>query len=326
VTPIELREAVTGVPSLMLAPLPTPVEAMDRLSTVLGGGPRLLVKRDDTIGFAFGGNKVRKLAVLGARAQAEGADTLITAGGIQSNHARVTAATAVRLGMRAVLVVNGSPPAHVAANAFLDALLGAEVVYVESRERRAPMMRDVADRLRSRGRRVFEIPVGGSTPLGGLAFLQAMLELLEQIPPPDAIVHATSSGGTQAGLVAACRLLGLSTRVVGVAADGPTASIHAQVRANIDGIAGLLDKDPETLRRGTAIEIDDSFFGEGYGSPTTGSREAIELVARTEAIFLDPTYTGKAMAGLISYVRQQRFTEGQTVVFWHTGGQVGLFA
>ena len=325
-TPAELRQALSAIPTLMLAPLPTPVAAMSRLSGVLGGGPTLLVKRDDTIGFAFGGNKVRKLALLGAQAQAEGADTLITAGGIQSNHARVTAATAVILGMRAVLVVNGNPPDRASANAFLDALLGAEILYVESRDQRGEAMHAAAERLRQEGRRVFEIPIGGSTPLGALAYLHAMLELLEQIPPPDAIVHATSSGGTQAGLVAACRLLGLRTRVVGIAADGPTPAIHAQVRANIDGVGSLLNQDQHSLQRGTSIEIDDRFIGAGYGIPTEGSREAIELAARTEAIFLDPVYTGKAMAGLIAYVRQQRFMEGQTVLFWHTGGQVGLFA
>jgi L-cysteate sulfo-lyase len=326
VTPAELRQALGAVPALLLAPLPTPVAAMPRLSGVLGGGPSLLVKRDDTIGFAFGGNKVRKLALLGAQAQADGADTVVTAGGIQSNHARVTAATAVTLGMRAVLVVNGSPPARPTANALLDALLGAEVVYVESREQRGEAMHAAAERLRQEGRRVFEIPIGGSTPLGALAYVHAMLELLEQIPPPDAIVHATSSGGTQAGLVAACRLLGLRTRVVGIAADEPTTGIHAQVRANIDGLAPLLNLDQQLLHRGASIEIDDRFIGAGYGIPTEASREAIELAARTEAIFLDPVYTGKAMAGLIAYVRQQRFTEGQTVLFWHTGGQVGLFA
>jgi 1-aminocyclopropane-1-carboxylate deaminase/D-cysteine desulfhydrase-like pyridoxal-dependent ACC family enzyme len=326
VTPADLRHALGAVPALILAPLPTPVTAMPRLSGVLGGGPSLLVKRDDTIGFAFGGNKVRKLALLGAQAQVEGADTLITAGGIQSNHARVTAATAVALSMRAVLVVNGAPPARSTANALLDALLGAEVVYVESREQRAEAMHAAAERLRREGRRVFEIPIGGSTPLGALAFVHALLELLEQISPPDAIVHATSSGGTQAGLVAACRLLGLRTRVVGIAADGPTEGIHAQVRANIDGLALLLKLDRQSVQRGTSIEIDDRFIGAGYGIPTDASRDAIELAARTEAIFLDPVYTGKAMAGLIAYVRQQRFTEGQTVLFWHTGGQVGLFA
>jgi L-cysteate sulfo-lyase len=325
-TPTELRQALSAIPTLMLAPLPTPVAAMSRLSGVLGGGPALLVKRDDTIGFAFGGNKVRKLALLGAQAQAEGADTLITAGGIQSNHARVTAATAVLLGMRAVLVVNGNRPERASANALLDALLGAEILYVESREQRGEAMHAAAERLRREGRRVFEIPIGGSTPLGALAYLHAMLELLEQLPPPDAIVHATSSGGTQAGLVAACRLLGLRTRVVGIAADEPTAAIHAQVRANIDGVASLLKQEQHSLQRGTSIEIDDRFIGAGYGIPTEASREAIELAARTEAIFLDPVYTGKAMAGLIAYVRQQRFTEGQTVLFWHTGGQVGLFA
>jgi len=325
-TPVELRQALAGVPALLLAPLPTPVARLPRLSGVLGGGPSLLVKRDDTIGFAFGGNKVRKLALLGAQAQAEGADTLITAGGIQSNHARVTAATAATLGMRAVLVVNGAPPARSTANALLDALLGAEVVYVESREQRGAAMHAAAERLRGEGHRVFEIPIGGSTPLGALAYVHAMLELLEQIPAPDAIVHATSSGGTQAGLVAACRLLGLRTRVIGIAADEPTAGIHAQVRANIEGIAPLLNVDQQSLHRGISIEIDDRFIGAGYGIPTEASREAIELAARTEAIFLDPVYTGKAMAGLVAYVRQQRFTEGQTVLFWHTGGQVGLFA
>jgi len=325
VTPADVRQALASIPALLLAPLPTPVSAMTRLSSVLGGGPTLLVKRDDAIGFAFGGNKVRKLALLGAHAQAEGADTLITAGGLQSNHARVTAATAVMLGMRAVLVVNGAPPGRASANALLDALLGAEIVYVDSREQRADVMHATAERLRREGRRVFEIPVGGSTPLGALAYVHAMLELLEQIPAPDAIVHATSSGGTQAGLVAACRLLGLRTRIVGIAADEPTAAIHAQVRANVDGLAPLLGVDLQLLQRG-AIEIDDRFIGAGYGIPTEASREAIELAARTEAIFLDPTYTGKAMAGLIAYVRQQRFTESQTVLFWHTGGQVGLFA
>jgi len=326
VTRSELRKAISDVPTLLLAPLPTPVEPMAGLSAMLGGGPRLFVKRDDTLGFAFGGNKVRKLSLLGARAQVDGCDTLITAGGIQSNHARVTAATAAKLGMRAVLVVNGSAPERATANALLDRILGAEVMYVSDREGRAAAMRTAADALRTQGRRVFEIPIGGSTALGSLAYLHALLELLEQMPAPDVIVHATSSGGTQAGIVAACRLLGLSTRVLGIAADGPTVQIQSQVRANIDGIADLLELDHSLLQRGTAIEIDDRFFGGGYAVPTEASREAIELTARTEAIFLDPVYTGKAMAGLIAYVRQEKFTAKQTVLFWHTGGQVGLFA
>ena len=325
-TSAELRSALARFPSLPFVSRATLVEPLPRLSAVLGGGPRLLVKRDDAIPFGFGGNKVRKLALVAAHAKAEGADTLITAGGVQSNHARATAAAAAKLGMRAVLVANGEPPAAPTANALLDALLGAEVVYVGSREERAPKMNELAERLRNAGRRPYAIPIGASMPLGALAFVMAMVELVDQLPPPDVIVHASSSGGTQAGLVAGCRLLGLTTRVVGVSADAPAASLHGDIRAIVSGIADLLGMDPADLNRGTAIEVDDRFVGVGYGVSTAASLEAIELAARTEALFLDPTYTAKAMAGLIAYVRQQRFVEGQTVLFWHTGGQVGLFA
>jgi 1-aminocyclopropane-1-carboxylate deaminase/D-cysteine desulfhydrase-like pyridoxal-dependent ACC family enzyme len=326
VTAAELREALSRFPSLPLVGAPTLVEPMPRLSAVLGGGPRLFIKRDDAIPFGFGGNKVRKLALVAARAQQEKADTLITAGGVQSNHARATAAAAARLGMRAVLVANGRPPARKTANALLDELLGADVIYVESREERMPRIQALAERLRADGRRPFAIPIGASTPLGALAFALGVAELVDQMPAPDVIVHSTSSGGTQAGLVAGCRLLGLSTRVIGVSADDASSSLQAQVRAIVSGVADLLDIDPATLARGTAIEVDDKFVGGGYGVPTDESREAIELAARTEAIFLDPTYTAKAMAGLLAYVRRRQLTEGQTVLFWHTGGQVGLFA
>jgi 1-aminocyclopropane-1-carboxylate deaminase/D-cysteine desulfhydrase-like pyridoxal-dependent ACC family enzyme len=225
-----------------------------------------------------------------------------------------------------VLVANGKPPSKKTANALLDDLLGAEVIYVESREERAPKIQEVADRLRAEGRRPFPIPIGASTPLGALAFALAVAELVDQIAPPDVIVHATSSGGTQAGLVAGCRLLELPTRVIGVSADDSSSSLQAQVGAIVSGVADLLGHDPAALARGTAIEVDDRFVGGGYGVPSDESREAIALTARTEAIFLDPTYTAKAMAGLIAYVRRQTLVEGQTVIFWHTGGQVGLFA
>lgn len=325
-TSAALREALARFPSLPLVPSPTLIEPMPRLASVLGGGPRLLIKRDDAIAFGFGGNKVRKLAFVGALAQADGADTLITAGGIQSNHARVTAAVAAKLGMRAVLVANGREPDPATGNALVDRLLGAEVVYVDARGARAPKMLEIAERLRAEGRKPYVIPLSASIPLGALGFAMAMAELIDQIPAPDVIVHATSSGGTQAGLVAGCRLLGLSTRVVGVSADDSAVAIQAHVRALVEGVANLLDLDPGRLSRGTAIEVDDRFVGDGYGIPTDASREAIDLLARTEAIFLDPTYTAKAMASLIASVRQQKFVEGQTVLFWHTGGQVGLFA
>jgi len=302
---------------------------MPRLAAMIGGGPRLLVKRDDAMTFGFGGNKVRKLAFVAARARAEGADTLITAGGVQSNHARATAAAAAKMGLRAVIVASGVPQERATANALLDALLGAEIVYVGSRDERTAKMHEIAASLRAAGRRPFEIPIGASTPLGALGYVQAIVELLDQMPAPDVIVHSTSSGGTQAGIIAACRLLGLSTRVVGISADDPAVSIQAQIRTIVSGIgevAGLDVHAKQALARGTAIEIDDRFVGDGYAVPTAASQEALQLSARTEALFLDPTYTAKAMAALIAYVRQQRFKEGQTVLFWHTGGQVGLFA
>jgi 1-aminocyclopropane-1-carboxylate deaminase/D-cysteine desulfhydrase-like pyridoxal-dependent ACC family enzyme len=316
---------LASLPSLPLLQSPTLVERMDRLSVLLGGGPQLLIKRDDAIPFGFGGNKVRKLALVAGRARAEKADTLITAGGVQSNHARATAAVAARLGMRAILIANGEPQPQPTANALLDRLLGAEIAYVGTRDERGPKMLEVAARVRAGGGHPFTIPVGASTPLGALAFALAIAELTEQIAPPDVIVHSSSSGGTQAGLVAGCRLLGLGTRVVGVSADESAPALQNEVRAIISGIADLLRRDPAELAKGTAIEVDDRFVGGGYGVPTDASQEAIELAARTEAVFLDPTYTAKAMAALIAYVRQRRFVSGQTVLFWHTGGQVGLF-
>jgi 1-aminocyclopropane-1-carboxylate deaminase/D-cysteine desulfhydrase-like pyridoxal-dependent ACC family enzyme len=326
VTTAELRSALARFPSLPLLASPTPVEPLTRLTARLGGGPRLFIKRDDAIPFGFGGNKVRKLALVAAQARAENADTLITAGGVQSNHARATAAAAVRLGMRAVLVANGTPPARKTANALLDELLGAEVVYVGSREERMPKVQELAASLRIEGRRPFAIPIGASTPLGALAFALAVAELVDQMPAPDVIVHSTSSGGTQAGLVAGCRLLGLPTRVIGVSADDASSSLEAQVNAIVMGVGNLLQLDPLALTAGTAIEVDDRFVGGGYGVPSDQSREAIQLMARSEAIFLDPTYTSKAMAGLIAYVRDRALGEDETVLFWHTGGQVGLFA
>jgi 1-aminocyclopropane-1-carboxylate deaminase/D-cysteine desulfhydrase-like pyridoxal-dependent ACC family enzyme len=326
VTPAELRTELARFPSLPLVAGPTLVEPMPRLGNALGGGLRLFIKRDDAIAFGFGGNKVRKLALVAAHAKAEGADTLITAGGVQSNHARATAAAAAKLGMRAVLVANGGRPGRLTANALIDDLLGAEVVYVSSRADRAPMMEDIAAGLKRDGRRPYIIPIGASMPLGALAFALAIAELVDQMPPPDVIIHSTSSGGTQAGLVAGCSLLGLQTRVMGISADDSSASLQAHVRTIVEGTADLIGIDRSALARGTAIHVDDRFVGRGYGIPTEQSRAAIELAARTEAIFLDPTYTAKAMAGLIAYAREQQFASGETILFWHTGGQVGLFA
>jgi D-cysteine desulfhydrase family pyridoxal phosphate-dependent enzyme len=315
--------ALASLPSVPLAPAPTPVEEMRRLREAIGG-PRLLVKRDDAIGFAFGGNKVRKMRLVAADALRLGADTLITSGGVQSNHARVTAAAAAKLGLRCVLVVNGTSPERLTGNALLDGMLGADVRYVASREDRAPGMERIAEAVRSAGGRPYVIPIGASTPLGAAAYVLAVAELLSQIDPPDVIVHSTSSGGTQAGLVAGCALAGVKTRVIGISADEPSASLSHEIRTIMAGLVPLVGA--ERSFDAAEVVVDDRFVGEGYAVPTAASRDAIGLVARTEALFLDPTYTAKAMAGLIALVRGEAFVRHQTILFWHTGGQVGLFA
>jgi D-cysteine desulfhydrase family pyridoxal phosphate-dependent enzyme len=317
--------ALASIPSIPFAPDPTPVEELARLRSTLGGGPRLFVKRDDTIGFAFGGNKVRKIRLVAADALAQHADTLITAGGVQSNHARVTAAAAARLGLKCILVVNGAAPDRLTANALLDGLFGAEVQYVPNRADRTPAMQAAAERERQAGRHPYVIPIGASTPLGAAAFAHAITELLDQISPPDVIVHSSSSGGTQAGLVAGCALAGIRTRVVGISADERSDSLSADIRGLLVGLADLIGIGGERFSDAFVV-VDDGFVGEGYGVPTVESRAALDLLARTEAIVLDPTYTAKAMAGLIAYVKRGAFRADETVLFWHTGGQVAVFA
>jgi D-cysteine desulfhydrase len=319
-------QRLEAVPSLALVAAPTPLEEMPRLRVALGGGPRLLVKRDDAIPFGFGGNKVRKLAMVAAEALAAGADTLVTTGSVQSNHARATAAVAAKLGLGCSLILNGTEPNESRANTLLDELLGAEIEYVETREKRDAAVNAAVERLQRAGQIPYPVPLGASTSLGALGFVQAVGELLEQAPAPDVIVHASSSGGTQAGLVAGCALYGLETRVIGISADEPAAKIDLIVREMIAGIGELLGCDGETLADACQIEVDDGFIGAGYAQPTLASREAQSLAAHCEALFVDHSYTAKALAALIRYVRASRFTADESVLFWHTGGQLGLFA
>lgn len=319
--------ALDRVPSLAFGHYPTPIEEAVRLRSAIGCRPRVFIKRDDAIAFGFGGNKVRKIEVVAARASAEGADVLITTGGVQSNHCRVTAAAAARLGMKCVIVANGAPPERLSANALLDALFGAEIRYVPSREARSPAMDDVAAECRAHGLRPFVIPLGASTPLGALGFVRAIGELVKQVPAaPDFIFHSTSSGGTQAGLVAGCAIHGLRTRVIGISADEPVAGLQSTVGAIVAGIGDLLGMDADRLPSASEIEADDRFVGSGYGVPSEASREAQSLLARTEAIIVDHTYTAKALAGTIAWLREDKVAPDATVLFWHTGGQVGVFA
>lgn len=318
-------ERLDGLPRVALLQAPSEVRELANLRRALGGGPRLFVKRDDAIPFGFGGNKVRKLQLVAAAARESGADTLLTIGGVQSNHARATAAVATTLGMQCVLVANGPRPERLSGNALLNELLGARVVYVDAREQRAPTMAAIADDLRRAGRRPYEIPLGASTPLGALGLAEAVAEL-EGVLVPDVIVHASSSGGTQAGLLVGCALRGRRPTVIGISADEPRERLAATVREIAEGAAALLGDDGRLVAALPDVHVDDGFIGDGYGVPSEASREAASLAARAEALFLDHTYTAKAFAGLIAHVRDGRIDPASTVLFWHTGGQAALFA
>lgn len=303
-----------------LAILPTPLHELPTLGAALGG-PRLFVKRDDLTGFALGGNKVRKLEYFLGDALAQGADTLLTTGGIQSNHARVTAAAAARAGMRAVLILSGARPERLVGNARLDALLGAELHFVANRLERQPCMLALADRLARDGRRPYCIPLGGSIPLGAYAYAEAARELATQVRAigisPAAIVVASSSGGTQAGLVVGARATGLAAEVIGISPDETREDLTRMVADIVTGLEELLGV-PRTPSDAD-ITVLDAYVGDGYGIPTPASEEALTLFAKTEGIFLDPTYGAKAAAGLLDLIRRGRWRRDQVVLFWQTG-------
>ena len=320
------RTTLEALPSVQLGHYPTPIDELNRLRSAIGMKARLLAKRDDAIPFGFGGNKVRKLTLVAARALADGADTLITCGGVQSNHCRATAAAAARLGLNCHIVANGTRPERPTGNALLVSLYGATVTYVSSRQERAPMMETIAGSLRSEGRRPVVIPLGASTALGAMAFARAVGEVVAQGVRPDVIVHASSSGGTQAGLIAGCALYSPDTRVIGVSADDPTAHIGAVLLRLLIDMDTDLGLEAGTLCGDRHDVVDDSFVGAGYGIPSEASTEAQQLAAHTEAIVTDHWYTAKAMAGLIERARRGEFSANQTVLFWHTGGQPGVLS
>ncbi|MFN0120747.1 MAG: 1-aminocyclopropane-1-carboxylate deaminase/D-cysteine desulfhydrase [Blastocatellia bacterium] len=325
-------EKLSTFPRLRSGCYPTPVEEMPRLRQALGAGaPRLLIKRDDYTGPGFGGNKVRKLEFFLARAMADGADTVVTMGGEKSNHCRVTAAMCARLGLRCALILNDAAVSQtglVPASLHLDQLYGAEIHRVRNRQERIDTAATVAHDLRNQGRSVCEIPLGASTSLGALGFVAAIQELRAQIdagtPRPDYIFHSSSSAGTQAGLVAGCQLFGPhNTKVIGVSADDPAESIAGAAAHIIDGIGELLALPAGTLNN--RVTVLDQYFGKGYGIPTPAGEAALALAARTEGVMLDPVYTAKAMAGLLDWIASGKLRENETVLFWHTGGQMASF-
>jgi D-cysteine desulfhydrase family pyridoxal phosphate-dependent enzyme len=310
------------IPRLRFANLPTPVEFLPRLSAELGG-PELFVKRDDLTGLAFGGNKTRKLEFLLAEAQSQGAGSLITAGAVQSNHCRQTAAAAARFGLECILVLAGDPPPQLSANTLLDRLFGAEIVWSASSER-DQVLKQTFDHAWNAGRRPYLIPYGGSSPTGAAAYALAIQELMEQQFNPDWIVFPTSSGGTQAGMLAGAAIHGYKGKILGISVDEPAERLKTRV-------AGLAQETADILGHSLALSpdeilVNDGYLGGGYGVMGENERQAVKLFARSEGLLLDPVYTGRAAGGLVDLVRQGFFSPDQRVLFWHTGGTPALFA
>jgi D-cysteine desulfhydrase family pyridoxal phosphate-dependent enzyme len=312
-----------NISRLSFAHLPTPIETLPRLSEVLDG-PRLLIKRDDQTGLAFGGNKTRKLEFLIAEARDQGARTLVSGGALQSNHCRQTAAAAARFGFRCILVLTGNEPKQPSANLLLDELFGSEIVYVPERKNRDRILQETFDRSARDGMKPYLVPYGGSSPTGALGYAFAVKELMNQDCHTDWIVFATSSGGTHAGLLLGQHVFGYEGRVLGISID----ESEKWLKENVSELATLASE-----KLGKRIEFSQDkvlanadYCSAGYGVLTEAEREAIRLFATHEGILLDPVYTGRAAAGMIDLIRKGFFKKEATLLFLHTGGQPALFA
>lgn len=319
-------------PRVKLGHMHTPLEPMRRLSELLGG-PNLFIKRDDCTGLATGGNKTRKLEFLMAEALEQGADTVITQGATQSNHARQTVAAAARLGLRSIILLEDrtrfEDDAYVSGgNVFLDHLMGAPTrTYAGGTDMNAAM-NAVAEEVKAEGGKPYIIPGGGSNAVGALGYVNCAIEILTQANDQqlrvDSVVHATGSAGTQAGLVAGFAGLNSGIPVLGIGVRAPREAQEGNVYKLACATADLLGMSGVVKREHVVANCD--YVGDGYGLPTPGMVEAVSMLARTEGILLDPVYSGKGMAGLIDLVRKGHFRKGDNVVFVHTGGSVALFS
>jgi D-cysteine desulfhydrase family pyridoxal phosphate-dependent enzyme len=316
------------IPRIDLCSLPTPLRRARNLEALLGEkSPRIWIKRDDLTGLAHGGNKSRKLEYLMAPAVSEGYTVVLTEGNVQSNHARMTAAAAAMCGLRCVLVLDARGGVEMQGNLLLDHLLGAEVVLIEPGVPRHAAMLDLARELEATEEKPYVIRVGGSTPLGALGYVRAITEMIEQFAAldidPVRIYSPTGSQGTLAGLVVGAAIAGRDGWIEGVAVEDDEATLSADAAPIATGAAGLLGFDRHFVARDFSIE--DRFVGEGYGIATETGLEAIAL-ARSEGIILEPTYTAKALAGLIGHIREGRFSAGDDVIYLYTGGSPSVFA
>jgi L-cysteate sulfo-lyase len=318
-------------PRVRLGHWPTPLEPMNRMREHLGA-PRLFIKRDDCTGLATGGSKTRKLEFLLGEALQQGADTLLTHGAVQSNHVRQTAAAAAFSGLQCEALLEArvaDAPAEYAdsGNVFLDRLFGTRLHMVAGGTAMDAALEALATKLRGEGRKPYVIPGGGSNALGSLGYVDCVLELVQQcrtmgLKKPH-IVHATGSAGTQAGLVAGIHALGLGWPVTGIGVRAARDVQETRVHALAQRVVDLLGHATPLPRE--RVVADDGFIGAGYGQPTPGMLEAVQMVARLEGILIDPVYTGKGMAGLIAKLRAGFFAADEDVIFVHTGGATALF-
>jgi D-cysteine desulfhydrase family pyridoxal phosphate-dependent enzyme len=327
-------------PRVALASLPTPVLEARRLRAALGGVercPRILIKRDDLTGLALGGNKARKLEFLMADALANGADVVVSSGATQSNHARMTAAAARMVGLDCVLVLSSrsaEPPLH--GNLLLDRMFGATIHFIQANPDthfavaadEVQKVSEVVEDLRRRGRRPYVIPVGGSSPIGAIGYVDGTRELHEQLRGAgiraDRLYFGSGSRGTQAGLELGARAFDVDYRLCGIAVSAGEEEKRRRAARLVNEAAELLELPVHV--DASELNTDQRFIGEGYGIPTPECLEAIRMLARTEAILLDPCYTAKAMAGMLHDVRSGAIPPDATIVFLHTGGAPALFA
>ncbi|MFO1067224.1 MAG: D-cysteine desulfhydrase [Geminicoccaceae bacterium] len=319
-------------PRVRLAHLSTPLEPLEGLTRRLDG-PKLWIKRDDATGLGGGGNKTRKLEYLMAEALAEGADTVITQGAVQTNHGRQTAAAAARLGMRCIILLESRVATDDVdylrnGNVLLDRLFGAELRPFPGGGDMNAALDPVAEEVRKAGGRPYVIPGGGSNPTGALGYVGCAQELLWQSAQQglrlDYIVHATGSAGTQAGLVVGLEAMNSGIPLLGIGVRAPRARQEENVHRLAEAVAEKLAVRGGIRRERVIANCD--YVGEGYGIPTPGMIEAVRLFAQADGILLDPVYSGKAAAGLVDLVRKGFFSRRDNVVFIHTGGAVGLHA
>ncbi|NGM87834.1 D-cysteine desulfhydrase [Parapusillimonas sp. SGNA-6] len=324
---------LAAYPRIRLGHFPTPFEFMPNLTKHLGG-PRIYIKRDDCTGLATGGNKTRKLEFLVAQALEQGADTLITQGAVQSNHARQTVAAAARVGMQCKILLeqrvsNASEEYEESGNVMLDRLMGGDIVArLPAGTNMQEAMEDLAAELRSAGRKPYVIPGGGSNPVGALGYVRCAQELLDQSFEAgvriDHVVHATGSTGTQAGLVVGLRASNSGIPVYGISVRAPKDKQEENVWRLVQATVDYMGLPASSVERADVVANSD-YVGDGYGIPTESMIEAVRLTAQQEAILLDPVYSGKGMAGLIALIRAGHFKKDENVVFVHTGGAVGLY-